>query len=336
MKRLTALFALSYLFFGSSQATQNNQAIALEDSIEEVIVNGRRPGPPLWRMENGENTLWIFAVVSPMPKSFEWDSSTVEHILSESQEYFPVIEKRVTASLLNPIKAIGMLRRFNKLKKIPGDRTLADYLSEAEYEQFLNLKKSFARNQKKIEKLTPLFVAQELYQGAQREYGLIGSQKISKAIDKLAKKNKKKLQITKINVREKIEPKPIFNAIENLSDAEHQECLSLAMKTLDNKISSLINYALLWADGDPQALVDQTHPPVQDVCADFFLSSQQARRIIKKSQELWLDAAQQALETNRSSFAVMELDQVIEPNGLLRQLAARGYKLIGPVRDAVD
>ena len=66
----------------------------------------------------------------------------------------------------------------------------------------------------------------------------------------------------------------------------------------------------------------------------FFLRSDQAQRIIGKSQENWLNAAQEALENNRSSFAVLGLHDVIEPDGLLNQLAARGYKLIGPVRNA--
>ena len=101
----------------TADAKQKNKDISVAKPIEEVVIKGRRPGPPLWRIENGENTFWVFGVVSTIPKSFEWDPSGIEHILSNSQQYFPLIERSVIVSIFNPIKAIGMSRKFNKLKK---------------------------------------------------------------------------------------------------------------------------------------------------------------------------------------------------------------------------
>jgi len=333
MRFFLTLLLFVFLFSPKAHAENKNTDKSLIKPIEEVIVSGRRPGPPLWRIENGENTLWVFAVVDTIPKSLEWDSSGIEHVLSESQRYFPSIERNIFASITNPIKAIGMLRRFNKLKKIPGERTIKDYLSTQEYDKFSRLKAQYVPNNRKIEKLTPVFAAEALFQGAKREYGLVNSRKISKEISKLAKRNK--LEVTKIKVREKIESKPLFEAIENLSEAEHSRCLSLVMNTLDSEVGSLINYALLWANGDPQALIDNSIPRLQESsCTEFFLNSDQAKRIIRQSEESWLNETQEALEHNRSSFAVLGLHDVIEPEGLLNRLAARGYKLVGPIRKA--
>ncbi len=331
MRFLLTPALLVLLFSTIVHAENKNTDRSLIKPVEEVVVSGRRPGPPLWQIKNGENTLWIFAVVDTMPRSLEWDSSGIDHVLSNAQQYFPPIERRLSASILNPIKAIGMLRRFNKLKKIPDGRTIKDYLSAQEYDKFSRLKAQYVPNNKKIEKLAPVFAADELFKGAKKEYGLVDAHKISKAIYKLAKRNK--LEITKIKVREKIEPKPLFAAIENLSETDHSTCLSLVMETLDDEISSLIDYSLLWADGDPQALIDNSIPRLQDSsCADFFLNSEQAQRIIHQSEESWLNETQKALEKNRSSFAVLGLHDVIESNGLLSRLAARGYKIVGPVR----
>lgn len=331
MKLLLTPVFLFLLFSTSANAEDKDTDKSLTKSIEEVVISGRRPGPPLWQIQNGENILWVFAVVDTIPKSLEWDSSGIEHVLSESQQYFPAIERSVFASILNPIKAIGMLRKFNKLKKAPDGRTIKDYLSAQEYDKFLRLKALYTPKNKKIEKLTPVFAADALFQGAKREYGLVNSLKISKAISKLAKRNK--LEITKIKAREKVVPKPIFEAIENLSDAEHSKCLSLVMDTLDHEVGLLINYAVLWADGDPQALIDNSIARLYDSsCTKFFRDSDQAQRIISQTEESWLNETQQALENNRSSFAVLSLHDVIEPQGLLSRLAARGYKIVGPVR----
>ena len=106
------------------------------------------------------------------------------------------------------------------------------------------------------------------------------------------------------------------------------------MSTLDDQIDSLVNYALLWADGDPQALIDNSIPSLQESCSQFFLDSEQAQRIIRQTEESWLNETQKAIENNTSSFAVLALHDVIEPEGLLSRLAARGYKRVGPIRDA--
>ena len=332
------LFPFLFLFISFSVLAEQFDSLIANNTAsinpaEEIIIIGRRPGPPLWRLENGDNTLWVFALVSPIPKSFEWDSSGIEHIIADSQQYFPLPNLKLNASILNPIKLVGMLRRYNKLKKLPNNESLETYLPADEYNKFQVLMERYAPNSKKLIRLRPLFAAEELYKKARNEYGLIGPDKIASAINKLAKRNK--LTITKIKVREEIESKSFFESIESISKSDHISCLSSAMNDLDNEIDSLINDALLWADGDPKALIENSQPRAFESCFEYFKSNDQIRRIISQSETQWLNETQQALERNRSSFAVLELHDVIKPDGLLSKLAARGYKLVGPTRSTI-
>ena len=41
--------------------------------IEEVVVTGIRPGPPLWKVKHEDHVLWVFGTVTPIPKRMEWD-----------------------------------------------------------------------------------------------------------------------------------------------------------------------------------------------------------------------------------------------------------------------
>ena len=68
MKFLLTPVLLVLLFSTTAHAEKINTDRSLIKPIEEVVVSGRRPGPPLWRIKNGENTLWVFAVVDTMPK----------------------------------------------------------------------------------------------------------------------------------------------------------------------------------------------------------------------------------------------------------------------------
>jgi len=75
MRFILILVLLNLLLPTTAHAERKNTDRSLTKPIEEIIISGRRPGPPLWQIENGENTLWVFAVVSTMPKSFEWDQA---------------------------------------------------------------------------------------------------------------------------------------------------------------------------------------------------------------------------------------------------------------------
>ena len=256
-----------------SIATAESQTASLNANTEEIIISGRRPGPPLWRLENGENTLWVFAIVSPMPKSFEWESSSIDYIISESEEYIPAPSRTLSLSIFNPIKAIGALRKFKKVQRIPNKQTLADILPAEDYKKFQRLKELYARKSKKIEKLTPLFAVLDLYDGAKRKHSLIETHKISRTIDKAAKKNK--LKITKIKVNEKVDTKKFFATITGLSDATHLNCLRKGLDSLDGDIDALVQRATLWADGDADALVvsDQARSKVS--CLEELMQNEQ-------------------------------------------------------------
>lgn len=70
MRFVLTLVLLNLLLSTTAHAERKNTDISLTKPIEEVTVSGHRPGPPLWQIKNGENTLWVFAVVSTAQSSF--------------------------------------------------------------------------------------------------------------------------------------------------------------------------------------------------------------------------------------------------------------------------
>lgn len=77
------VFALSTAYQSSAQDRRS----VLSRPIEEIVVIGKRPGPPLWKVTNGDSVLWIFGTLHPLPKSLEWDSESEEWVISQSREY---------------------------------------------------------------------------------------------------------------------------------------------------------------------------------------------------------------------------------------------------------
>lgn len=83
-----------------------------DEPIEEVVVVGKRPCAPLWKVMNGEHTLFIFGSLEPLPKSLEWDSESVDWIIEHSQEF--IAPPGVGARTFNPFRAIRALRQDSR------------------------------------------------------------------------------------------------------------------------------------------------------------------------------------------------------------------------------
>ena len=52
--------------------------------------------------------------------------------------------------------------------------------------------------------------------------------------------------------------------------------------------------------------------------------------IPEKVQATWLAAARKALETNRQTFAMLSMDELLKPDGYLAKLRAEGYTVEAP------
>ena len=122
--------------------------------LEEVVVVGKRPGPPLWRVKDGDRTLWVFGTLSPLPKSLQWEPQSVDWIVSQSQAYLSAPER--SASTRNPIKAIGVLRKLRKLKKLPNSQKLDDVLPAELFRRFADAKARFAPRDDQLLRLRPM------------------------------------------------------------------------------------------------------------------------------------------------------------------------------------
>ena len=100
----------------------------------------------------------------------EWDSAAVEYIISQAQSY--VAPPQIYASVTNPFKAIGLVRRYTKAKKLPNKQTLEQVLSPELNAEFERLRAEYAPRNSAIRKLRPSFAAEKLMQEATDAVGL--------------------------------------------------------------------------------------------------------------------------------------------------------------------
>ena len=112
------LLLLSWLLPGIAAA----QSAAPAEPPDEIVVTGRQPGPPLWRVSNGDHVLWIFPQLAPVPKGMVWESNKVAAVIAQAQEALGMPDIGADFSprvYLNPINLFRGARLEKRLSGTP-------------------------------------------------------------------------------------------------------------------------------------------------------------------------------------------------------------------------
>lgn len=89
-----------------------------------------------------------------------------------------------------------------------------------------------------------------------------------------------------------------------------------------------------WAQG----YIDEfrNFPLVYDepgTCNDLFMGSSEQDTLVDiatREEQMWLEAAETALATNASTFAILPINELLADDGLLSRLKAKGYEVSEP------
>ena len=331
---------------------QDTDAISQEPAIldqategeapEEIVVTGVLPGPPLWKVYKDDHTLWIFGYLSPIPRGMQWQSDRVEKVLSNAQEYLPMPTTDVDVSFwvkFNPINIVRGLRLASKLTHNADDKTLQQVLPQELASRYELLKQKYFPTNDDIEELRPLAAGSSLSREIYKKEELIGGDSILKRIDRLANKNRK-LKTTRVEVQVKVPggystiAERIEKMVAGITPEQEFSCFESNLGRMETDLEAMKSRANSWAQGYIYEFRGiKLRRGEDDPCYNMLLTSTEGETVqdvINRQQQDWLAAAEKALEKNQSTFAVLNIRELISPNGLLSRLAAKGYEVVAP------
>lgn len=315
---------------------------ASTEAPEEIIVVGRQPGPPLWKVSKGEHVLWIFPHLSLIPKDIVWESDRVERVIAGAQEYIgsPHVEADTSPFLLaNPINWVRGYRLLKRLQRNPDGASLEESLSADVYARYAALKAKYFPREDKFEDMRPLLVGGQITSLIQEEEGLVDGGDILDKIMKLARRNR---GMERTNVYIEIDLQGGFgelaeraeNMMESLSREQEQACFEQQVRHLEEDLANMKSRANTWAQG----YVDEFRniPLVgeeSNACVELVMGSSEQELLVDgnaRIKQAWLDAVEKALANNASTFAVLDINELIRPDGYLKALRERGYDIREP------
>lgn len=321
---LLLLIGLLYLQLPGVARAQDAGVTDTSAQIDEVVVTGERSGPRLWKVSDGGHELWILGVFDPLPRKMQWHSQQVTELLSESQA---VLMERPSVSLdVGLFARLGLYLQWRRLQKNPDGRTLDKVLPADLYARFAVLEKRYAAGDG-LDKLRPIMAAARLYQKAVESIGLESRRVVPKQVAKLAKQHDIKPTTISLKVAE---PQDLLNALNNISIDAEVRCLEVTLRSLETDLDILTERANAWALGDVAALRRLLATEDRAACWDVVLGVPGIRELGATADRQWLESAESALQHNRTTLALRSMRDVLSPGGVLAQLRARGYQVVGP------
>jgi len=309
---------------------------------EIVVVTGRLPGPPLWRVLNGDHVMYIFPSLSPVPEGMIWDSDRVAAVLGQSQEvlFEPDVDADFSTTLmLNPVNLFRGVRLARRLSRNPDDARLESVLPAELYGRYEAIRNRYFPRGRDDETLRPLFAGTQLADRVLREEGLISGDSITRELDRLIRRNR---HLVETDIEVVMDLKGSFRdlaerletLVDSLSPEQERACFAAQLTRLETDLDAMKSRANAWAQGYVDEFRGIPLPGAEDdACVLLIYESSEFETLDALRGELerrWLAEAERALADNASTFAVLDIVELLRENGLLAQLRARGYEVREP------
>jgi hypothetical protein len=297
-----------------------------------IVVTGALPGPGMWKVSRNGHVMHVLGTVSPLPKRMEWISRDVERALAQSGEvvFGP---SYVVDTDLGFFGKLSLLPSLIGVRKNPDGKLLRDVVSPESYARWLVLKQRYIGRDGDVEKMRPIFAANELYEAAIEDGGLTGKRIVSPVIEAAIKEHKIRRTDPKIKATLK-NPKAALKEFrsEPLGD---RECFDKMLMNLETDVVRMAERANAWAVGDIDSLRNLPLGDQYQACQKALTQASVAQKNGLGNYEAevrvaWLSAAENAIANNAVSFAVLPMSELLKPDGYLAALQAKGYLVEAP------
>lgn len=325
-----AAAALGLLIALTSVTTQAEQSSAtldapLEEAIDEITIVGERAGPGLWKVRNGENTLYLLGTLSPLPKKLEWRSREVENVLSRAQLLIPA--RGDVSADIGPIKAVRLYMQYRKLRDNDDDARLDAVLPAELFERFETLRKKYAPRERSLLERRPVLAAGELWREALSRSGLTARNDINRTVEKLAKARKVPIRRPALRVED---PQGTLAEVAEIPRAAEIACMAATLNRLESDLAAARARAEAWSVGDVPALRSPASAEQQEVCWSALQQSPKIAALRAQFDEAWFRLALEGLEAHPVTLAVVPIDELYKRGGVLQRMRERGYLVEEP------
>lgn len=307
-----------------------SEAPGSDEAIDEVIVSGEQPGPPLWKVTNGDHVLFILGSLTPSPKNITWRSREVESVVARAKQ---IIAPQSVSTNIGFFRGMWLLPAVMRARKNPDGAELKDLLTPDLYARWQALKTRYIGNDRGIESWRPMLAGFELYQKTLAKSGLTRENLVWPEVRKLAKKHD--VPIVDPDIKLDIhDPRGLIRDFTEMPREADLACFEATIDRLETDLEPMKQRAAAWAVGDVETLQRLQSPKQELTCLDAITSVPRLQDEYNKARERayaeWNAIVDRALAQNDVTLAIVPITDLFRPTGRLSQLKARGYVVEAP------
>jgi uncharacterized protein YbaP (TraB family) len=295
-------------------------ASAPAQQLDELVVTGERTGPGMWHVHRGSSQLWVLGSISPLPKGITWRSTQVEQVLATTNQV--LVPKPLEIGI---VRILWLLITERRLLMVHDGKRLKDVLPANLHERFAVQRSRYTDEADKWERYRPIVAAAFLEQAAFHKVGLSARLDLGAAVRALAKKHGVRVEEVKIaGVGD------VLEALKTMQPATENTCVDASLVTIESGLPRLIDRARAWATGNVERIQSLPEPAEVDACLTALDSGAASGDLIGRVRRAWLESMDKYLQSGATTLAVVNMDLLLGPGGLLDSLKSQGYEVEAP------
>ena len=301
-------------------------------TLETLVVTGIQPGPGLWQVRQGDNTLWIMATLTPLPRRMEWEPRELDALVARADRVLapPRVEVDADIGFFGRLTLIpSALRARNN----PDDQTLAEVLPSELYARWQVQKAQYLGRDRGIEDRRPFIAAYELMEEALEDLDLKRENIVWPRVQRVARREDREIVTPEVSVQIP-DPREALREFEK-TGVNDLGCMEATLTRLENDTDAMVERANAWAVGDIRTLQELRFESEIRACGLALLGSDalKKRGFTDLPQRLvaeWARVAAESLANHKTTVGVADYLLLTNPDGLLAALRAKGFEVLAP------
>ena len=281
----------------------------------EVLVIKNLGGPAIWKVIKGDSQVFILGAATPLPHMLQWNTLRLEYALDGADALY--LQPRPTFS---PFEMMKLAVSRGPLQ-LPGGQTLQTVLPPAERARFLHVVSLIHGKVETYDHWKPAVAGLFLIADWRKAAGL-SEAKPGSTVMHLAEDAH-----VPVKTVGDFRLDPYVDTAAKLSMADNIACFDAAMDDIDQESNHVRPMADAWAIGDLKTVGQTYRASLLDRC---LLRIPSVQGLLDRGTAEGVNTIQAALVKPGKSVAVIDLNFLLRPNGVLDRLKAQGATVTVP------
>lgn len=316
MKSVAIIAAVVLALSGvATSAPAQTAADAAQDvaQLDEVVVLARRSGAPMWTVTRGDSTLILVGSIRAIPRDVTWQPDALEQAAAKADLILLPQEGRASFSDI-----LRVIWRARTIGRMPQGQTSATYLSP-DYQARLEALMAGERNQN-WRGQSLLFTSLDLMQD---KAGFRAGGEAQDAVDVVRRAGRR----ARIDMRPvgTVRGDEMIDSLINAPQTVHVRCAERAIAAAEAGPESSRERAIDWRAFRVPEVVNSPIEQALNVCwpwGDPDLAPQ--------LHQQWAAAVETSMISPGTTMGVAPVRLLAEEGGVLDNLVARGFEVVGP------